>query len=267
MAEFEATAVAENISAKLDADQIDEYSKYLLHSRPEIVAVLRSLVKKRAMLSVHFDNGDSFLLTTLLAVDAETEELFFDVGSDPEMNAKALLAEKLILATTVDRIRIQFTLHRLSTTTVDGHPALRALVPDSLLRLQRREYFRLSTPIANPIRCIATMTREDGSATVIEVPLLDISGCGVGLMVPPKQSDLYRPEQCLNDCKITLPDEGLLIANLRVRNSFDVIAKSGAHYVRVGCEFVELPGQRMTMIQRYITRVERERKARTGGLG
>ncbi len=106
MAEFEATAVAENISAKLDADQIDEYSKYLLHSRPEIVAVLRSLVKKRAMLSVHFDNGDSFLLTTLLAVDgsvaagvarqlpgvpADATHLFVSVGGNDALGEMRIL--------------------------------------------------------------------------------------------------------------------------------------------------------------------------------
>ena len=70
----------------------------------------------------------------------------------------------------------------------------------------------------------------------------------------------------LNDCKMTLPDEGLLVANLCVRNKFDVTTRGGSHYVRVGCEFVALPGARTSMVQRYITRVERERKARLSGL-
>jgi hypothetical protein len=66
---------------------------------------------------------------------------------------------------------------------------------------------------------------------------------------------------------MTLPDEGLLVANLCVRNKFDVTTRSGSRYIRVGCEFVSLPGARMSMVQRYITRVERERKARISGMG
>ena len=35
---------------------------------------------------------------------------------------------------------------------------------------------------------------------------------------------------------------------------------------RAGCQFVDLPGQMLTLIQRYIIRVERERKARETGM-
>jgi hypothetical protein len=42
---------------------------------------------------------------------------------------------------------------------------------------------------------------------------------------------------------MTLPDEGLLVANLCVRNKFDVTTRGGSRYVRVGCEFIALPGR------------------------
>jgi hypothetical protein len=91
--------------------------------------------------------------------------------------------------------------------------------------------------------------------------LLDISGGGVGLMATPSLAALLQRGGFLSDCKMTLPDEGLLVANLCVRNKFDVTTRGGSRYVRVGCEFIALPGARMSMVQRYITRVERERKA------
>jgi len=143
---------------------------------------------------------------------------------------------------------------------------LRGALPETLLRLQRREYFRLSTPIASPIKCTIPMKRADGSALVADAPLLDISGGGVGLMVSPEQAGLYETEMTFSDCRISLPDEGVLVTTLRVRNAFDVTARNGAHYVRVGCEFIELQGARLSLIQRYITRIERERKARMSGL-
>ena len=97
--------------------------------------------------------------------------------------------------------------------------------------------------------------------------MLDLSGGSVGLMATPSLAALLQRGAVLTDCKMTLPDEGLLVANLCVRNKFDVTTKSGSRYIRVGCEFISLPGVRMSMVQRYITRVERERKARISGMG
>lgn len=266
MAETEVQAQPEQAPRKFELEQSDDYSKFLLYSKTEIVFVLRSLIQKGAMVTVYFDQGKSFLLTTLLALDADNGEVVFDIGSDHDMNGKALLADKLIFTTAVDKVKIQFSLHQISATTYEGRPAFRGGLPETLLRLQRREYFRLSTPIASPIKCTIPMRRADGSALVVEAPLLDISGGGVGLMVHPEQSALYETEMTFSECRIALPEEGLLTTTLRVRNAFDVTAKNGSHYVRVGCEFVELQGSRLTQIQRYITRVERERKARMSGL-
>lgn len=58
----------------------------------------------------------------------------------------------------------------------------------------------------------------------------------------------------------------MVSATLRVRSVFDVATKSGNRYLRAGLEFVNLPGTRLTLIQRYITRIERERKARLSGM-
>jgi hypothetical protein len=65
---------------------------------------------------------------------------------------------------------------------------------------------------------------------------------------------------------MTLPDEGQLVASLYIRNKLEVATRGGSRYLRVGCQFLDLPGARMSMVQRYINRVERERKARLSGM-
>jgi c-di-GMP-binding flagellar brake protein YcgR len=47
---------------------------------------------------------------------------------------------------------------------------------------------------------------------------------------------------------------------------FEITLRSGARIKRAGCEFVKLPGQMSTLVQRYIIKVERERKARESGM-
>lgn len=269
MAEIEEHAMPvtpEQTPPQFELEQTDDYSRYLLHSKTEILAVLRSLAQKNALITVYFDQGRSFLLTSMIAVTPDTQTFVLDLGSNDEMNRRALEAKKLILTTVVDKVKIQFSLSALSATQYDGRGALLGALPDVLLRLQRREYFRLSTPIAAPIKLSTTLRRPDHSAVQTSLPLLDISGGGVGLMVSPEQAQLLERGETLCECKLMLPDEGLLVTTLCVRNLFDVTTRSGTRYVRVGCEYVGLTSARLAMVQRYITRVERERKARLSGL-
>lgn len=245
-----------------ELEQPDDYSQYLLYSATEIVAVLRSLIQKTALVSVHFDHGKAFFLTSLIDLQADKTHFIVDVGSDETLNARALRADKLIFSTVIDKLKVQFSVPQLTRTQHQGRPAFIAAVPDALLRLQRREYFRLATPLANPIHLRANLGGDD----TVDIPLLDISGGGVGLMLGRTLSDRVRRGQILENCRIVLPEEGLLVATLCVRNLFDVETRSGMPYVRVGCEFIDLPASRLAAIQRYIIRVERERKARLSGL-
>lgn len=244
----------------------DEYSKFLLYSKSEIIFVLRNLIQKNAMVTAYFDEGKSFFLTALLALGADNSHILFDYGSDEEMNRRALLTQKLIFTTMIDKVKVQFSLPGLSKTVHGGRPAFLGALPEVLLRLQRREYFRLSTPIASPLRCMIPARRADNTPFLMQSQLLDISGGGIGLMIEPADKPNYPSGLIFPECKITLPEEGLLNATLCVRNTFDVTTKNGARYIRVGCEFVDLSGPRLTMIQRYITRIERERKARMSGI-
>ena len=266
MAESDDRTDAEHSVPVFELEQSEDYSKYLLHSKSEILAVLRTLIQKGSMITVYFDHGRSFLLTSVIALGDDNRHFILDVGSDSEMNRRALLADKLVFTTVVDKVKVQFSLDQLSPTRSGERPALLAKVPEQLLRLQRREFFRLSTPVANPLKLCATITRADTSVVQLELPLMDISGGGVGLTVSAEQTELLKRDDTLSDCKIMLPDEGLLVATLRVRSLVEVITRGGSRFFRVGCEFINLSPARMTLIQRYITRVERERKARLNGL-
>ncbi len=266
MPDTDAPPASDGLPNGFELEQTDVFSKYLLHSRAEILFILRSLIQKGAMITVHFDQGQSFLLTSMLALSADQRSFVLDIGSDEEMNKRALRADRLILTTVLEKVKIQFSLNRLTPAFYEGRAAFAGDLPASLLRLQRREYFRLSTPIAQPIRMTTHLRLSDGSLAFIELPLLDISGGGIGLMVQPDQAQLFQRGDQLDDCRMMLPEEGLLVASVCVRNMFDVATRTGTRFVRLGCEFVAVPPARLSMVQRYITRIERERKARLSGL-
>lgn len=247
----------------LELEQND-YSKYLLYSRSEITYVLRSVIQKGCMLSVYFDSGRHFFLTALMAISDDGNWLYFDMAGDESINIAAQKTSKLMLTTMLDKVKIQFSLSGLQTAQAGNRKVFAGRIPETILRLQRREYYRLSTPIANPLKCAITIPRDSGPVS-LEVPVLDISGGGVGLQIPADAASRLEAGTVLSDCRINLPEEGIITTSLCVRNSFNVTTKSGQTYLRIGCEYVDLPGTRLTLIQRYITRIERERKARAEG--
>lgn len=260
-----ATASATNQPLALELEQND-YSRYLLYSRSEILFVLRAIISKGALLTVHFDAGRHFFLTALLAISDDGHWIYFDPGSDEEINARALAASKLIFTTMLDKVKVQFSTGGLATATEGKRQVFAGKTPETVLRLQRREYYRLSTPISNPLRCLMTICNAVGEPEKLDALVADISGGGIAFQVPTTLAPLFAPGIEIADAKINLPDEGLIVTTLCVRNAYNVTSKAGQAYLRVGCEFVNLPGTRLKMIQRYITNVERERKARAEGM-
>jgi c-di-GMP-binding flagellar brake protein YcgR len=253
-------------AVRFEIEHLDDYARYLLHAKAEVVAVLRSLIQKRSLISAYFNNGRFFMLTSLLRVDVEAGEVVFECGREERINRLALLAEQVLMTTTVDQIKVQFVVGKLAETQSGGLPAFSAELPGQVLRLQRREYYRLSTPLTKPVKFVARIRRADGSALIVEASLLDLSGGGICLMVTPQMAELLQRGDILTECKMTLPDEGQLVASLYIRNKLEVATRGGSRYLRVGCQFLDLPGARMSMVQRYINRVERERKARLSGM-
>lgn len=240
-----------------------EYDRYMLRSRAEVLAVLRGLFDHVAQITVFFNEGRDMLITTLAAV--ADDHVVLDYGPSGEMNRKALEVDKHFCVTTLDKVRVQFILRRFEKTELDGRPAFRADLPEELLRLQRREFYRLVTPIMRPLKCHMTIPLPDGGEYPYEANVFDISGGGLGIAAPPEPVP-FDIDMQFSGCRVELPEVGVVTGTLRVRSLFEIVLKSGARVRRAGCEFVDLPGPMMTLIQRYIIKVERERKAREAGL-
>ncbi|MCM8596744.1 flagellar brake protein [Accumulibacter sp.] len=266
MEETDLAAPEEPVPVGFEIERRDDYGRYLIRARAEVVAILRLLVQRKSLISAYFNDRRSFLLTAILEVDSQAGELIIDCSRDANINRQALLADRLTMTTTLDKVKVQFVLGRLDETQSGGLPAFKAAIPAEMLRLQRREHYRLTTPISRPVKLQTTIRRPDGSALAADATLLDISGGGIGLMATPLLAGLIARGAVLGNCKVTLPEEGLLVADLGVRNRIEMTTRGGARYVRLGCQFIGLPGIRMNMVQRYIARVERERKARLSGL-
>jgi c-di-GMP-binding flagellar brake protein YcgR len=255
----------DNPALKFELLQSDDFAQYLLRDTTEIEYVLRSLVKRRAMVTAYIDGSRDFMLTSILEVDKPKGYLLLDMPGDPAQQRRAEGAESLICITQLDSVKIQFPLEALSPTTEDGAPAFLARLPDRLLRLQRREYFRLTAPVSHSLVCQIPIPGESGPPSTFEARVLDISGGGVAIVVPPEGVE-FRPDTEFASCQIQLPDAGTVTTTLRIRNVFRVTNRNGISMLRAGCEFMDLEDRVASIIHKYILKVERERSARERGL-
>lgn len=251
---------------RLELEDREHNSQYMLNSATEIGFLLKTLSEQSAMVMVYFNHNQSFFMTTLLGLDTARGKLYLEFSNNADVNRQAVTARDFTCATSLERVKIQFAVSGVEQATFQGRPVFQCNMPKQLLRLQRRESYRVPTPAVRPLKCAMLVNDDFGNARQLEVPLLDISAGGVGLMLTQAQVPLFTKGRVYSGCRMDLPEEGAFTCNLRLCEFIDVTGRNGNSYTRVGCEFVELRGAIETMIQRYIIRLERERKARSSGL-
>jgi len=240
-----------------------DQSKYLIHSRVEIAAILGTLRKAGSMVTAYFGSGNDFILTSIVAVRPDEGEVVMDYGADAAANLRALQVKKMTFVAAHERIKIQFVTEALRQVRFDGRSAFGMPLPATLLRLQRREYFRIAMPLTRPLVCIIAPQAAPVRAPA-EVSIVDISCGGIALIDSGEPADI-EAGVCLRNCSILLPDFGAVTANILIKSTFDVTLKNGAKHKHAGCEFVDMPERERAKIQRYINKAQRERKDRAGG--
>lgn len=246
----------------LEIDQPETYGRYLLTSEAEIATYLRALEKQHAIITIYLDDGRTFFLSSIVAVDEDKGGFSLDLAHSSEIRRLAQQSKELTLTSSLDKVKIQMRIKRPQIAEHGGQPEISAPLPEALLRLQRREFFRLETRPNSPLKCTLTLQDKQASTITCTLSLLDISGGGVCLHGSSNQSEHFVPDAIIRECQLEIPGEGLIPVNLCVKKIGTPQATGSHSHLRIGCEFVDLPRPKQAQIERYITRVERERKAK-----
>lgn len=244
----------ENLEVYHPADEADQ-ARYLVSGRLEIVGVLRDLIRQRNLVAAYFNGDNEMLLTALLDMDVDNNQVILDYGRNTEVNLKILRAEEITFVTAVNLVKIQFSSPSISLCRFEGTNAFAVSLPQELLRFQRRDYFRLATPVANPIKCNIPLP----NGTVKEITLADISAGGIGLTLPLADISVLEQGAIYQGCTIKLPEIGPINVTLSVQNTYEITLRNGSKCLHVGCEFKNVRPNIQSMIQRYINKLERQR--------
>ena len=243
---------------------MENWHDFEVSSSREIVSLLRSIGEKNQLIRMLIHGEADVCVTSILHVDPETHTVILDRSINREQNERILQAKQVSFETTLDKIRILFASERVSETTFQSAPALKITIPPTMVRLQRREFYRMATPVSNPVRAVIPLPEDLGSGTSV-FPLADISCGGIAILDNKLELGNSIGVTFLN-CRIDLPEIGAVTTNLRTCNSLDLTLLNNKANRRLGCSFVDISRGNLAMVQRYITKLERERNARIAGL-
>ena len=248
----------------MNYQELENWHDYEVDSRREIVALLRQSGEKHQLVRMLVKGEADVCITAILDVDPDTNSIVLDRSVERLQNERILAAGLVHCETSVDKIRILFTAENLRPTLHQGKDALRADIPPSLVRLQRREYYRMETPVSNPVRAVIPLPPALGAGSGV-FPLHDISCGGVAILDNKLQLGAAIGTTIPN-CRIELPEIGPVTVSLQVRNVLDFTLLNNKTNRRFGMQFVDLSRGGMAGVQRFITKLERERNARLAGL-
>ncbi len=234
-------------------DNIENMEHYMLYGHGEIKQKLRQLGKKNSLITLHFN--DNSMLSTVVDVLADKNLLVLDYGSDEELNQKLLDHNRAVIKTDYDGITAQFSISDIRKARLKGQASFACPIPESVLWVQRREFYRVRIPLSETVTC--ELIHGDNNRT--EYPVLDISTGGIALLDHNDELEL-EPGNVFHNCKLTLGEHDAAYINLEIRNLTPVNPNEPSEGTRCGCAFLNLSGDFEISVQKFINMVDLQQK-------
>lgn len=229
----------------------------------EIIALLRSIEKSKSLIRMHDRRNNTAIITTLLELDTHNNAIIIDSAPDQALNNRLTALNEIFFETSLDRVHVKFTTTEITQCLHDNQPALRMAIPTEVSRVQRRDFFRIATPVVNPIRCVVPLPKGSNPGTA-SLPLDDISVGGIAIFDDGQLLD-HTVGAIYNDCVIDLPGVGAITVNLSLAHAQTVNLPNDKTRHRLGCEFAAPSGATLNLVQRYVAALERELIAKKRG--
>jgi c-di-GMP-binding flagellar brake protein YcgR len=235
-----------------------ELERYWLYSKFEIDALIARLCDERVPMTVYWGRDGEFAVTQIMKVDAVRNEVQFDLPSQPLQQSQLLDAVELVCVAFIESVKLQFTVEAPRRSSSGGFPTFVSALPDRVLRLQRREYYRVRTPENLSASCLVPYSGDQAQYESLRV--LDVSVGGLAMLAYPRHFD-PSVVNVIDRCYLDLPGVGTVTVRMRVAH---LATSADGQSRRCGCEFVDLSPQARMMLQRYVHRLDVEQRHSRG---
>ena len=239
--------------AQLSEEEIEE--RFHITGPTAIQFTLAGYATHKEAFTVQFADGKEHFLTTLLAVDEETHRVIIDCSGSADLNRLFSESKRNVFIARPGGIHVQFTCGPAKQISFEGAPAFSLALPKFILRLQRREFFRIETPRTNPLQFHARLPND----ALLTLPANNISVAGIGLTSGSDHG--LSSGIALGNCRFVLPeDDHDVFIKAIVRHVTAHELRAGVTQWRIGLHFESMPLAAENRLQRYIAHIEHERR-------
>jgi c-di-GMP-binding flagellar brake protein YcgR len=242
------------IPLKIELFSNNKEDDYLVSNPKEIVSILQTIAQRKSRVALYYNEGNSMVLTLILTVDENG--VWVDAASNPLDNRHIERSKRIIFVSTHNQAKVQFVASDVMQGVYEDAPAFSLALPRKLLRLQRRDYFRLATSETGMLKCIIRPF-PDQIHIQHEITIMDISIGGVALVCEQVGVELH-PGMVYEHCQIELPGLGTVEATIEVKNALEITDRSGKVKRRAGCVFVNPDNQTTMLLQRYVAQMQQQ---------
>lgn len=234
---------------------MNDISSFAIQNPRQIISHLSLMVKNKCLLSARFGANNESYITALLGINEKNNTLILDYGPKEDLNQHILNAGKISFDADYTGIKVSFTGTGLKKITHKGEPAFSMPIPKSLFWMQRREYFRVKSPLSKSSYCQLVI---EGKKPV-NLKLYDISLTGFAMLNVSKEvSELMIPGATITQCKLVLSDAGEGPISFEVCAKYIINPDKLQKIQKIGCRFVKLSRSVEEIIQRYMQQIQRE---------
>jgi len=238
---------------------MSDLAKYLIRNQKQVTNHLKMLSKERCLISACFGEGekDTFL-TAIIKIDEKNQTITIDCGPKEYLNKRLLDSAIIKCSTEYQGIEVLFEGRRVKKTGTPSHPAFLIPIPKSIFWVQRRQFYRVKSPLSKESHCaISIIDNETKEQNIINFPLYDLSVSGFSISNKSKAlANYFEPTQELPQCQLILENEATLTLDIEVQH----VTNQHVKPERIGC-LIASPSPRIeSVILRYMQNIERENR-------
>jgi len=221
----------------------------------QIVSHLTLLQRNNCLLTAQFGKNNESFITAIVAIDKKNQSIILDYGPKEYLNQQILTASPITFSTEYNGIKAAFSGNALKKVTHEDGPALSMPIPASLFWRQRREFYRVKSPLSKASYCQLTLPERE--PVLLKLHDISLSGFAV-LNYSQEISSLLLPTSQFDQCQLILADAGTDSIAFEVR--YKILLNTGfADFTqKIGCKFTHLSPAFESVIQRYMQQIERD---------
>jgi c-di-GMP-binding flagellar brake protein YcgR len=238
-------------------------SPFLIDSPEKIIHHLYILLKNKCLLTVYFGDNDDSFITTILDIHIKNNLLIFYHGPKEDSIEQLLNSSKITFKTVCLGVEVVFDTIRLEKIQHQGLSAFAVPIPASILWMERREFYRVKSPVSKSSYCQLTLKDQEP----INLKLCDISLVGFSMLADAKEvSDLSKTPDLMilytsfEQCKLILADTGEGTISFEIRSKYIINPENLNRMEKIGCKFTRITPAFENTIQHYMQQIERENR-------